>query len=288
MATALGQYANIGALKLRLGAADSIDDALLQSFCDQANMWIETKTGRILAPLAAFSTTVATGFTAGTNTGTLTSASGLAVNDVLMFGPVSGTHESAAVSAISGTTVTLATNLVSGYAGANVKRVFVFDGFNALEGGKLLPLPLGVTSVSTLEVCTFSAGQGGATTTNVTWYTVPASDWFLRPVPSERQPGQPATELWITNVPVPSDITPSFYPGVNNVRIDGAFGWPVIPDDIVEVALNIAVGLYRARSSVGGEVVNLGTDGGHVVQRALSYENRQTIQRYTRHDIYVV
>lgn len=283
MATAVGQYATTYLLKQRLGAADNLDDALFQSFCDEANQFIETKTERILAPYSAFSTTVATGFGAGTNTGTLTTTTGLVVNDVLTFGPLSGTHESAAVSAISGTTVTLATNLVAGYAGAAVKRVYVFDGFESYEYGKVLPVELGIVSMTSLEVATFSAGQGGATTTNVTWYTIPATDWMLRPTPNTRQPGWPATEVWITNVPVPSDITPSFYPGYNNIRIDGALGWPAIPDDIVDCALNVAVGLYRARSSVGGEVVHVGTDGGRIIQRALSAENWKTIQRYSRH-----
>lgn len=288
MATAIGTYATLTGVKSRLNITDATDDTLLQSLCDQANMWIETKTGRILAPLPAFSTTVATGFTAGTNTGTLTTATGLSVNDVLMFGPVSGTHESAAVSAINGTTVTLATNLVSGYAGAAVKRVYIFDGFDSYESGKMLPIPLGITSIASLEVCTFSAGQGGATTANVIWYPINNSDLFLRPTPNQRQPGEPATELWITNVPVPGDTTPSFYPGFNNVRIDGALGWPAQPDDIVNLALNLAVSFFRARGSTGSEMLHIGTDGAQVINRTLSYEDRLTLSRYTRREILIV
>lgn len=289
MATAIGTYATLSDLKLRLGDTDTTDDTLLQKLCDQANMWIETKTGRILAPLSAFSTTVSSGFGSGTNTGVIASASGLSVNDVLMFGTVAGTHESAVVSAINGTTVTLATNLVNSYAASTaVKRVYVYDGFDAYEYNKVLPIPLGITSITSLEVATFSAGQGGATTQNITWYQIANSDLFLRPTPQERQPGWPATELWITNVPIPSDSTPAFFPGFNNVRVDGAMGWPAQPDDIVECALNIAVALYRARGSTGGELVRIDTFGTQVINRALTYEDKLTISRYTRRDVLIV
>lgn len=290
MATAVGTYATLSDLKLRLQDSDTSDDTLLQKLCDQANMWIETKTGRILAPVSTFSTTVSSGFGAGTATGVVASATGLNVNDVLMFGPVSGTHESAAVTAVNGTTVTLATNLVNSYAASTaVKRVSIFDGFDAYGNGKVLLVPLGLAgAVNSLEVATFSAGQGGATVANVIWYTIPASDYFTRPTPQEREPGFPATELWITNVPIPGDITPAFYPGYNNVRVDAALGWPAIPDDIVECALNIAVALYRGRGSTGGDIVHVGTDGQQVINRSLTYEDRLTISRYSRHDFRVI
>lgn len=289
MATAVGTYATLTDVKARLGDTDTTDDSLLQKFCDQANMWIETKTGRILAPFTTVSTTLNGAVAAGATSAVLTSATGLSVNDVLMFGPVSGTHESVAVSAISSNTVTLATALVNAYgSGVAAKKVYVFDGFDALESMKMLPVPLGITSISSLEVATFSAGQGGATTTNITWYQILGSDLFIRPAPQDRQPGWPATEVWITNVPTPSDTTPSFYPGFNNVRIDGALGWPAQPDDIIECALNIAVALYRARGSTGGDIVHIDTMGTQVINRALTYEDRLTIQRYTRRDVRIL
>src|ERR1035437_5787519 len=54
--TAGGQYATVAGMAARLGSNDTIDYALWQSMCDQANMWIETKTGRILAPFVVTST----------------------------------------------------------------------------------------------------------------------------------------------------------------------------------------------------------------------------------------
>lgn len=280
MATAVGTYATLANVKLRIQDADTNDDTLLQSFCDQANMWVESKTQRILAPYTAFSTTVSSGFGAGTSAGGLATATGLNVNDVLCFDALgASTRESAQVAAINGTTVTLATSLTFSHSGS-VKRVFVFDGFDALENGKLLPMPLGLVAVTSLEVCTFSAGSGGALAPNVIFYTIPNADYFLRPVLSQRSPGWPATELWITNVPTPSDTTPSFYPGYNNIRLDCTPYWPAIPDDVIPVAEQVAVSLYRSRGSQGGQTINIGTDGTQTIERALSSIDWQTINRY--------
>lgn len=288
MATAIGTYATLSDVKLRLQDADTADDTLLQKFCDQANMWVEGKTERIMAPLPSFSTTLNGAVSAGATSAVVTSATGLSVNDVIMLGAVSATHESVAVAAISGTTVTFATALANAYAnGVAVKRVYIFHGFDAVDNTKILPIPMGITSMLSLEVCTFSAGQGGATVTNVTWYQIPNSDLFLLPTPQERTPGWPALAIGITNVPVPTDTVPAFFPGWNNVRVDGTLGFPAQPDDIVEAALNIAVALYRARGSTGGEVVHVGTDGAQVINRALTYEDRLTIKRYQRHDVSV-
>jgi len=287
-ATAVGTYATLANLKSRLGDQDTLDDTLLQLCCDQSNMWIETRTGRILAPIPAFATTVASGFTAGTSTGTLTTVAGLNVGDVLCFEALgAATRESVLVTGISGSTVTTATNVASTHTGA-VKRVYVFDGFNSYENGKVLPIPLGIISLTSLEVATFSAGSGGCNTVNVVWYTIPNSDTFIRPNYQERVPGWPGTELCITNVPLPGDITPSFYPGYNNCRVDAAMGWPATPDDLAEVGLNMAVALYRGRGSTGGEMVSVGTDGTPVINRALTYEDKWTLSRYARKDVRII
>lgn len=53
MPTATGSYATTSALKSRLGITNATDDTLLGTVCDQVNQWIETHTGRILAPVAS-------------------------------------------------------------------------------------------------------------------------------------------------------------------------------------------------------------------------------------------
>lgn len=52
-ATAIGAYATFALLKTRLGIADTTDDSVLASICDQINQYIETKVGRVLAPIAS-------------------------------------------------------------------------------------------------------------------------------------------------------------------------------------------------------------------------------------------
>jgi hypothetical protein len=51
--TAIGAYATAAALKTRINISDSTDDTVLGQVCDQINQYIETKTGRVLAPIAS-------------------------------------------------------------------------------------------------------------------------------------------------------------------------------------------------------------------------------------------
>ncbi len=58
MTTAIGSYATASALKSRAGIADTADDTLLGSICDQVNQYIETVTKRILAPVSSATYTI--------------------------------------------------------------------------------------------------------------------------------------------------------------------------------------------------------------------------------------
>lgn len=53
MTSAIGSYATPTALKSRLGITEVTYDSLLGTFCDQVNQYIETKTGRVLAPITS-------------------------------------------------------------------------------------------------------------------------------------------------------------------------------------------------------------------------------------------
>jgi hypothetical protein len=53
MATATGAYATAAALKSRVGITDVTDDTVLGTICDQVNQYIETFTGRVLAPVTS-------------------------------------------------------------------------------------------------------------------------------------------------------------------------------------------------------------------------------------------
>ena len=51
MTTAIGSYATATLLKTRAGITDATDDTLLGTICDQVNQYIESKTGRVMAPI---------------------------------------------------------------------------------------------------------------------------------------------------------------------------------------------------------------------------------------------
>jgi hypothetical protein len=53
MTTAIGAYATAAALKTRLGISDVTDDTVLGTVCDQVNAYIESFTGRVLAPVTS-------------------------------------------------------------------------------------------------------------------------------------------------------------------------------------------------------------------------------------------
>ena len=53
MTTAIGAYATAALLKARITITDNTDDTALGAICDQVNQYIETKTRRVLAPIAS-------------------------------------------------------------------------------------------------------------------------------------------------------------------------------------------------------------------------------------------
>jgi len=283
-------YATLPGVQARLSNVSAADAAELQAFCDQVNAWIETTTGRILGPLPGFSSALAATASPGDLSVTLVSAAGLQVNDVLMLGAVSATHESGLVESISGNVVTLAATLVSGFpSGTVATKVYIFDGYGRREGGRILPIEYGIRgAIRSLEVTPVSAGDGGTRPQGGAWYLLPRQDFFVRPVPQERTPGFPATELWITNIPTPGDSTPLFFPGFNNVRIDADLGWPAIPSDIVGVAERAVVGLWQMRSGGGAYQVEPAADVSQTIPHLLSLTDWQLLRRYVRDEIEII
>lgn len=53
MTTAIGTYATTVLLKSNLGITDATDDTILGTVCDRINQYIETKTGRVFAPISS-------------------------------------------------------------------------------------------------------------------------------------------------------------------------------------------------------------------------------------------
>jgi hypothetical protein len=287
MTTAIGTYASLLRVKERLAPSaslplDNSQDSLLQSLCDQVNGWIESKTGRILAPIPTISTTVVSGFGVGTNVGVLASGIGVALGDALMFGAVTGIHEHGIVSAIAGNSVTLQANLVASYAAAQpVVRVLLFDGYDALENGRLLPQSGGIVTMASLEVAFYTGGA---------FNLIPATDWFLRPLLRDREPGWPATELWMTDLPSAGNAAPTFSRGRANIRCGGIVeGWPAVPDEITSLALNLVTTLYRRRGvGGGGDAVQTGSDGARTISLLLDANDWRTINRYSSKEVVLI
>lgn len=272
--TSSADYCSLGEVKARLGVpdTDTSDDEVLLDLIGQVSGWIESFTGRAIRPIPAISTTLSSAASIGATSVSLTSAVNIAAGDALLFGPVSGTHEHGIVISVSGTTVTLQAGLANAYASSTaVSRVWLFDGFDALENGRMVPAPRGIVSGTSLEVAYF---------TNGTFQTIPATDWFLRPTPYEREPGWPATELWMTDIPSSNNPSPMFYRGFQTIRLAGSFGWPAIPVEIESVALNVTVAAYRARGSGGGDTFTLGSDGTRTFERLLGTQDFRTLLRY--------
>lgn len=282
MATAVGVYATPAGITQLINYT-AAENGLIQTLCDRWNDWLEGQVGRILAPIPTFSSTVSSGGGAGSTQVTLASATGVAVGDALMFGPVSGTHEHGYVIAINGAVVTLQAALAATYAnGTTVKRVHIFDGDNADATQRILPIPDGITYVNSLEIAATWGGIGSA------WNLIPGTDYALRPTPLEREPGWPATELVLTSIPSSNNPYPFFSRYAASVRIDGGFGWPVAEDAIVGIACRLVVADYRRRSSGGGGTVSVGSDGSRVIELALTSQDWHTIRRYQQKSVDVI
>jgi hypothetical protein len=282
MTTAIGAYATLAGVQARNQNTAAGDAAELQVICNQVNMWIESPagTGRVLAPIPSVTSTLASGIAIGATTVTAALASdivNLKAGDELAFGPVTGTHESVPVAAVSTATITLAFGTTNAYlTGAPLQRVYLRDGFDACSGddivpGRVLIEQRGIVSLSALEIASFTRGA---------FSLIPATDWFLRPVSQNRDPGYPATEIALTNIPSPTNSIPAFFPGYGNVRMWGVMGWPAVPDDIAGVAERVVVALWQMRSGGGAYQVSPGSDNFEAIPHLLSLDDWRAIKSY--------
>lgn len=279
-----GQYARLAGVKIRMQQAGQVfganDDAILTILCQQVNGWLEATTGRIFQPYPAVNTTLNGAVSIGATQVTLTAPGTLAAGDALMLGPVSGTHEHGIVAAVSGSVVTLQAGLVNAYGnGASAQRCYLWDGFDTLEGGYILPVPNGLVSMTSLELAFYTGGA---------FNLIPATDWFLRPLPLDREPGWPATEIWMTDIPSSNNPQPLFMRGRANVRALCTPGWPSTPYELVALAEKLVVGAYRARGSGGGSSVTIGTDGTRLIEQSMSAQDWRTLNHYTSKDAVIV
>jgi len=148
---------------------------------------------------------------------------------------------------------------------------YTFDGQDAVNSRCLQVDSIGVREISLLEVAPY---------TGASFVTIPSTDYFIRPTVQEREPGWPATEVWITDIPSATNTYPYFPRGYANIRITGSWGWPTPPDDIVDLALTTATRVWNGRQAGQQDVIGTDAFGRPVVSRYLSGRDRETLTRY--------
>lgn len=153
----------------------------------------------------------------------------------------------------------------------------LIDGYDALEGGRCLPYPKGIRSVTKLEV---------AATTGDTFYEVPATDIFIQPGEHLRQPDWPGFEIWMTDIPSSSNSLPVFLPGFNNIRLTANIGWASIPSTIVSAAETTAARTFHARQ--GGTFEGSDELGERDFRTLWRGNDIRTIRRYARKDVEII
>ncbi len=147
--------------------------------------------------------------------------------------------------------------------------IYLFDG----DGTRVLRVPAGVRAVSLLEI---------APETGAAYVTIAASEYFLRPLPQDRQPTWPATKIVMSDRPSAGTAYSYFPEGYATARVTMTMGWAAIPDDVAELSLTAVVRAWHAR--MAGQTDVIGTDeyGRPIVSRYLSSRDRDTLRDYGR------
>jgi hypothetical protein len=164
---------------------------------------------------------------------------------------------------ITSTTNTLQNITGCHFIGDTADQVYYFDG-NESRGGMVLPVPVGIQSVTTLELATMTGGSYAA---------VPSNAYFLDP--PRPDPGFPFTAIAMSDQPM--GWWYRFYPGKRTIKVTGKFGWAAVPADIQQIAINVLIRLYRARASGEGDVVGTNALGNAIVARRISPEERKML-----------
>jgi hypothetical protein len=126
---------------------------------------------------------------------------------------------------------------------------YVFD----TQLGHTLVIPRGIRAVTAMGVAALDQPDAAGAYSAVTLSTI-----LLRPVPSERKPGWPATEIRLTQSPL--DIRIPFRTAANGATVTGDFGFAATPPVVVRIAIAAAVAEYldrRRGGSAGPEAIEL-------------------------------
>lgn len=141
---------------------------------------------------------------------------------------------------------------------------YVFD--TAL--GHRLAIPRGIRAVTSMGIAATDQPDAAGS-----YLAVTLADVLLRPVPADRRPGWPATELLLKSGPI--DVRIPFRSVANGATITGDFGFPVTPPAVNRIALNACVAEYLDRRRAG----QAGPEGIEL-PRLLAGDELATLARY--------
>jgi hypothetical protein len=149
------------------------------------------------------------------------------------------------------------------FQGDTADKVYYFDG-NEARGGMVLPVPVGIQSVTTLELSTMTGGS---------YSVVPRNAYFLDP--PRPDPGFPFTAISMSDQPM--GWWYRFFPGKRTVKLTARLGWAAWPEDVKQIGYNVLIRLYRAKASGEGDVVGTNALGNAIVARRISPEERKML-----------
>ena len=164
---------------------------------------------------------------------------------------------------------------IEGEAGRTIcplsDTAMTLDGL-AADDSRRLAIPWGIRTLTKLEL---------APITGATFVEVPTTDFFLRPLAYQRDPGWPATWVVLTDVPSAGNSAGWFAAGFMNVKLTGTFGWAAIPDEVAELAVTAVVRAWHARQAGQTDVIGSDDFGRPIVSRYVSGRDRATLSRYS-------
>lgn len=137
------------------------------------------------------------------------------------------------------------------------------------RSGRVLRIPKGIRSITTLSVATTDQPTSGGTYTAAT-----ATDYYIDPPDIERDANWPGTSVRFR-----STSGTLFYDASFGVEIVGAFGWASVPFDVQGVAIRAVVRRYIGKGG-GGAAVAIGPEGTEILLPDLSGSDRRVLEWY--------
>lgn len=147
------------------------------------------------------------------------------------------------------------------YDGNGLSRIFLPRPVNSSIGIG------GARAVSLVEFAPYTSG---------TFETVASTDYVLR------SPfGNGGPYRWLLMSDQPAGTYHDYPDGQANIRVTMTAGWAAIPDDVTELALNLAHRAWNARQSGQQNVVGSDESGQPYVARYLDGKDKMTLRAYT-------